>query len=43
VGNTLMGLVALFLVVLAFLLLADGLKALRRYREAPPMQPEPVK
>jgi carbon starvation protein len=33
VGNTLMGLVALFLVVLAFLLLADGLKALRRYRE----------
>jgi carbon starvation protein len=43
VGNCLMGVVALFLVVLAFLLLADGLKALRRYREAPPMQPEPVK
>jgi len=33
VGNGLMGLVALFLVVAAFFLLADGLKALRRYRQ----------
>jgi carbon starvation protein len=42
VGNTLMGLVALFLVVLAILLLADGLKALGRYRQAPPVRVEPV-
>lgn len=33
VGNGLMGLVALFLVVAACFLLADGLKALRRYRQ----------
>ncbi|OGP71791.1 MAG: hypothetical protein A2Y80_04675 [Deltaproteobacteria bacterium RBG_13_58_19] len=33
VGNGLMGFVALFLVVAAFILLADGIKALRRYRE----------
>jgi carbon starvation protein len=33
VGNTLMGLVALFLVVAALVLLADGIKALRRYRQ----------
>ncbi|HZE20787.1 MAG TPA: carbon starvation CstA 5TM domain-containing protein, partial [Desulfobaccales bacterium] len=39
VGNSLMGLVALFLVVLAFMLLSDGLKALRRYREVP-IKPE---
>jgi len=38
-GNALMGVVALILVVLAFLLLADGLKALRRYRQTPG-QPE---
>jgi carbon starvation protein len=41
VGNCLMGVVALFLVVLAFLLLADGLKALRRFRQSP-VQPEPA-
>jgi hypothetical protein len=33
VGNGLMGIVALFLVVAAFILLADGIKALKRYRE----------
>ncbi|MEW6386772.1 MAG: carbon starvation CstA family protein [Thermodesulfobacteriota bacterium] len=33
VGNGLMGIVALFLVVAAFFLLADGIKALRRYRQ----------
>jgi carbon starvation protein len=39
IGNGLMGIVALILVVLAVFLLADGLKALRRYRTAP-IQPE---
>jgi carbon starvation protein len=38
-GNGLMGLVALFLVVAAILLLSDGLKALRRLRQTP-LQPE---
>lgn len=33
IGNGLMGIVALFLVVAAIFLLADGVKALRRYRE----------
>jgi carbon starvation protein len=33
IGNGLMGIVALFLVIAAFFLLADGIKALRRYRE----------
>jgi len=33
IGNGLMGIVALFLVVAACFLLADGIKALRRYRE----------
>jgi carbon starvation protein len=33
IGNGLMGIVALFLVVAACFLLADGLKALRRFRE----------
>jgi carbon starvation protein len=33
IGNGLMGIVALFLVVAAIFLLADGLKALKRYRE----------
>lgn len=33
IGNGLMGIVALFLVVAAIFLLADGIKALRRYRE----------
>lgn len=33
IGNGLMGIVALFLVVAAIILLIDGLKALRRYRE----------
>ena len=40
VGNGLMGLVALFLVVMAFLLLADGIKALRAPGPQGP-QPEP--
>ncbi len=34
IGNGLMGLVALFLVVAAIFLLAEGIKALRRYRQA---------
>jgi carbon starvation protein len=34
IGNGLMGLVALFLVVAAIFLLADGIQALRRYRQA---------
>jgi carbon starvation protein len=38
IGNGLMGIVALFLVVAAFFLLADGLKALRRYREEVPAE-----
>lgn len=33
IGNGLMGIVALFLVVAAFILLADGLKAINRYRQ----------
>jgi len=33
IGNGLMGIVALFLVVAAVMLLADGLKALKRYRK----------
>ncbi len=33
IGNGLMGLVALFLVIAALVLLYDGIKALRRYRE----------
>ena len=33
IGNGLMGLVALFLVIAALVLLNDGIKALRRYRE----------
>ncbi len=33
VGNGLMGIVSLILVILAIMLLVDGLKALRRYRE----------
>ncbi|MHB8069474.1 MAG: carbon starvation CstA family protein [Desulfobaccales bacterium] len=33
IGNGLMGIVALFLVVAAIFLLADGVKALRRYRQ----------
>jgi len=32
IGNGLMGIVALFLVVAAFILLADGIKAINRYR-----------
>jgi carbon starvation protein len=32
VGNGLMGVVALFLVIAAFILLADGIKAIRRYQ-----------
>ena len=36
VGNSLMGIVALFLVVAAFILLYDGIKALRRHREPGP-------
>jgi carbon starvation protein len=35
IGNGLMGVVALFLVVAALFLLADGLKALKRYRKHP--------
>jgi carbon starvation protein len=35
IGNGLMGVVALFLVVAAFFLLFDGLKALKRYRQHP--------
>ena len=35
VGNGLMGIVGLFLVVAAFILLFDGLKALKRYRQHP--------
>jgi carbon starvation protein len=35
IGNGLMGIVALFLVVAAFFLLIDGLKALKRYRQHP--------
>jgi carbon starvation protein len=35
IGNGLMGIVALFLVVAALFLLADGLKALKRYRKQP--------
>jgi carbon starvation protein len=35
IGNGLMGVVALFLVVAAFFLLYDGLKALKRYRRHP--------
>jgi len=34
IGNGLMGIVALFLVIAAFFLLADGLKAINRYRQA---------
>ena len=41
VGNGLMGFVALCLVVMAFLLLADGIKALRRHKQ-PPLQPQPA-
>ncbi len=41
IGNGLMGFVALFLVVAAFMLLIDGLKALKRYRQQPAaMAPE---
>jgi carbon starvation protein len=41
IGNGLMGFVALFLVMAAFILLIDGLKALRRYRQQPAeMAPE---
>jgi len=36
IGNGLMGIVALFLVVAAIFLLAEGIKALRRFREAGP-------
>ncbi len=36
IGNGLMGIVALFLVVAAIILLAEGIKALRRFREAGP-------
>jgi carbon starvation protein len=39
VGNGLMGFVALSLVVMAIVLLADGLKALRRYKQ-PPVTPD---
>ena len=39
VGNGLMGFVSLGLVVMAFLLLADGLKALRRHKQQP-LQPQ---
>jgi carbon starvation protein len=39
VGNGLMGFLALGLVIMAFLLLADGLKALRRHKQ-PPITPE---
>jgi carbon starvation protein len=35
IGNGLMGIVALFLVVAAIILLIDGLKALKRYRQQP--------
>jgi carbon starvation protein len=42
VGNCLMGVVAIFLVIMAIFLLADGLKAMQRYRQAPPVQPEPA-
>jgi carbon starvation protein len=35
IGNGLMGVVALFLVVAAFILLIDGLKALKRFRQQP--------
>jgi carbon starvation protein len=35
IGNGLMGVVGLFLVVAAFILLIDGLKALKRYRQQP--------
>jgi carbon starvation protein len=35
IGNGLMGIVGLFLVVAAFILLIDGLKALKRYRKQP--------
>ncbi len=35
IGNGLMGFVALFLVVAAIILLIDGLKALKRYRQQP--------
>jgi len=34
IGNTLMGLVGLFLVIAALVLAWEGLKAFRRYREA---------
>jgi len=41
IGNGLMGFVALFLVVAAFMLLIDGLKALKHYRQQPAaMAPE---
>jgi carbon starvation protein len=41
IGNGLMGFVALFLVMAAFILLIDGLKALKRYRQQPAeMAPE---
>jgi carbon starvation protein len=40
VGNGLMGIVALFLVVAAFILLADGIKAINRHRRQPPMEAE---
>jgi len=39
IGNGLMGIVALFLVVAAFILLADGIKAINRYRR-PPLEAE---
>jgi len=36
IGNGLMGIVAIFLVIAAIFLLAEGIKALRRFREAGP-------
>ena len=43
IGNGLMGIVALFLVVAACFLLADGVKALKRYREPGRAAPAEVK
>jgi carbon starvation protein len=43
IGNGLMGIVALFLVIAACFLLADGVKALKRYREPGRAAPAEVK
>lgn len=43
IGNGLMGIVALFLVIAACFLLADGIKALKRYREPGRAAPAEVK